>query len=1188
MSTPRQTSARDPYHLERSQSATERQFSGETHQELPSLTPALAAERVLDACGRLAFLVDVRGSLLWMSASAGRFLGLDPALAPSFPLPSLFTDMEDLHAAFAHAIREPVEDVRLSLRDMRGGSASFMWAIAPVTYPDTQEPVLALVGVPDTPSDGAHLPRLLTALRDSLDLTDPAVDPPLLYARLADLALEVIEGGALAWLVVREEDEDVTITVDALGGSEPRRHAVRTPRAPEAGASALVGEPVAAKVLSYDPRLPEPLRLWASERALTRLLAVPVRTPLRQLGTVGLAVRDDATFDEDDLQRLRNLADLLAWYIERAHLLRARAEHEARVVALRDAGRRLTAAQTSAELADVALETVPAIAGCSRAVLFLRAYDSDEFRFAGALSPSHPVLAAGLSMARADVPSLLETFEQTCAPLVIDDARRSPLLPGPITQILGIHSTVVAPLMRRQEVVGLLLADEPYRSQIFSPPIVSLLGSLAAQTGVAFENVNLRERVHTLARALDTRTAEVEALHRMNTATHGTLELEQVLRNAVEEGQRLAGVQRCAISLAEGDAVTLRAVTRGAMSAVDHPGHVFALSEFGRLRQALTTQKIVEIQDVRTEPLSDEERAWMDAVGVRSALVVPMVSHGRSIGTIAFSSVGEVKIFSQREKELCTMLANDLASAIENARLYEAERRQHLFAEKVSTISRTVSSTLSLGRVLRSVVNAVVEILVADRCGIFLLDEEEQVMRPEYLLGLSDKLRAEAMALRLGVDEPLVRQIMTEALPIRISDPETDPRTEKSRVTLFGVKSLILLPLVARERVIGLLFADRAAGLTDVSDRDVQLALAICDQAALAAQNARIYAETEARVRDLEVLYDISYRLGSLQRQEDVMEYVLLKVRDLLPCRAVQLFLVNDGTQQLELKATRTAPGVDGEIVDAHPAVVEDMRACWALNQNGTFAVQDAERDFRCSADAEKDRAPARAYACIPIVAAGVSMGVLRIVAAEPRVFSKEHLRLIQAIAGQLGAAMHRVRLIRELEARTVRDPLTQVSNHTHFLEKLRAEVTRSLRQRTPVTVLYVDVDNFKGFNDRFGHPLGDTLLITLTQILRECVRASDEVGRVGGDEFAIMLPNTDAAGGEVLAEKLRSRIAQTRFAGDLTEPAAHLTVSVGVASFPAHGASAEQVVRSADQALYRAKAAGRNRTVQSGTVASS
>jgi two-component system, cell cycle response regulator len=160
-----------------------------------------------------------------------------------------------------------------------------------------------------------------------------------------------------------------------------------------------------------------------------------------------------------------------------------------------------------------------------------------------------------------------------------------------------------------------------------------------------------------------------------------------------------------------------------------------------------------------------------------------------------------------------------------------------------------------------------------------------------------------------------------------------------------------------------------------------------------------------------------------------------------------------------------------------------------------------------------------------------------------------------------------------------VTDGLTGLYNHRHLHERLSLEVERSQRSGLPLSLLMLDVDHFKQFNDTFGHPAGDEVLRQLARVLNDTRRANDVVARYGGEEFAVILVDTAKFTAAKVAERVRERIAGHDFS-EAAQRAGNISVSIGVATFPDDGADAEGLVRAADTALYAAKRAGRNRVV--------
>ncbi|MFH1531335.1 MAG: diguanylate cyclase [Pseudomonadota bacterium] len=201
----------------------------------------------------------------------------------------------------------------------------------------------------------------------------------------------------------------------------------------------------------------------------------------------------------------------------------------------------------------------------------------------------------------------------------------------------------------------------------------------------------------------------------------------------------------------------------------------------------------------------------------------------------------------------------------------------------------------------------------------------------------------------------------------------------------------------------------------------------------------------------------------------------------------------------------------------------------------------------------------------------------------------RERTRDLEEANAKLNKAMDDIRHAnRRLEELATTDGLTGLFNHRHFKGLLEVEVSRSKRLDFPTSLVMLDVDHFKQYNDTHGHPAGDLVLRDLSELLRSRLRGTDVPCRYGGEEFAVILLDTGKQMAMAVAEEIRSRIEATPFEGQESQPGGSLTVSIGVATFPEDAEDQTALLRAADEALYAAKRGGRNQVVNAGARAAS
>ena len=261
-----------------------------------------------------------------------------------------------------------------------------------------------------------------------------------------------------------------------------------------------------------------------------------------------------------------------------------------------------------------------------------------------------------------------------------------------------------------------------------------------------------------------------------------------------------------------------------------------------------------------------------------------------------------------------------------------------------------------------------------------------------------------------------------------------------------------------------------------------------------------------------------------------------------------------------------------------------------ALGRGIAGSVAAAGRAVVLASPAEASGAgaepPAATQVSVPLLAQGRVLGVLSLYdragqGGEP--FTLDDAEALATFAVQAAVAIENVQLHAEAERLSVTDPLTGAWNYRYFERRFEQEIERSRRFGRVLALLMIDLDHFKAVNDRFGHQRGDDVLVEFAGRVTGRVRDIDTFARYGGEEFVLILPETNLEGGMAVAEKLRQAARSTPFAARGAEPGISLSVSIGVACFPQHATSPEELLRAADDALYEAKVQGRDRVVTAG-----
>jgi len=328
--------------------------------------------------------------------------------------------------------------------------------------------------------------------------------------------------------------------------------------------------------------------------------------------------------------------------------------------------------------------------------------------------------------------------------------------------------------------------------------------------------------------------------------------------------------------------------------------------------------------------------------------------------------------------------------------------------------------------------------------------------------------------------------------------------------------------------------------------------------------------QIERSSADLQTLGRYTGLLQSCANPEEALEISARTLEALMPDVAGSVYLLRASNDRLESIVSWGKP-----LIETGAFLVPSD--CWAIRRGQPHVIDDLLHDASCPHISRPEAGTSVATACIPMSAQGAQIGFLFLCGAGPGPLPR--LNIAISAVEQLSLALSNLRLRESLRLQSIRDPLTGLYNRRYLEESLSREIARCGRRDLPLSVIMLDVDHFKQFNDTHGHGGGDALLAAIGQMLSSRLRGEDIACRYGGEEFTVILPESDSSNALRQADELRLALSQMSvpFSGKTLPP---VTASLGVATYPIDGVAGLTLLRKADAALYRAKRSGRNRVV--------
>ena len=435
-------------------------------------------------------------------------------------------------------------------------------------------------------------------------------------------------------------------------------------------------------------------------------------------------------------------------------------------------------------------------------------------------------------------------------------------------------------------------------------------------------------------------------------------------------------------------------------------------------------------------------------------------------------------------------------------------------------------------------------------------------------------------SLELREHNPVVEYVRRERKPLTREDlailPELRGLWEQEKEEIKSNEIELFMPLISRDRLIAILALGKKQSGRYLLE-DINLLEDVTDRVAVSMEKEYLREQLREREEELSVLNRSSAIITSSLDIQEIYDNFIEELKKIVDVSWAAIVLIEgNGAYFLALSSDIGSAWQVGERIPIKGTATE-----WVATNKKTMFEPDLLQESRFVTAEYHIKQGVRSIVYLPLIAKGEAIGSLIVASRHPNAYSQRHIKLLEQIASQVAMPVENAQLYAKAEEKARIDELTGLLNRRSLDEMLASEIGRHSRYGGVFSLIILDLDSFKAFNDNYGHLAGDKLLRQVGSIIKGAIRGADQAFRHGGDEFAVLLPQTAIDAANYVSERVRRHVALKAKAGNI-----RITASLGVATWPADGIGPNEIIAAADAALYHAKRSGGNRShCASGTL---
>lgn len=567
--------------------------------------------------------------------------------------------------------------------------------------------------------------------------------------------------------------------------------------------------------------------------------------------------------------------------------------------------------------------------------------------------------------------------------------------------------------------------------------------------------------------------------------------------------------------------------------------------------------------------LPEKERELFRSMGSLAIAAIPILVNGTWWASILFHECRHERQWTDIELEAFQTAASIFGAAEMQSRTEKKLVRRQLALVLLQDIVSVSLQAANMREMGETVANRLAQLIHADGCFLTLWDDESKQTFPFAAYGAQKQAYAE-VEIEPG-ESTFTRSVLDLERILIIEDTGNTPYASPSITRSFPSKSLLALPLIAMEKKLGAVLVSFDSYHHFETD-EVQ----VCEQAAsliaLALEKFQAVEDARRRADTSETLRKAGMAVAERSDLRDTVSHILEQLKRMVSYDSASVQLLEGN----ELYIIGGSGWKDSkEITDIRFPIPGDNPNTVAIERGSPYYLPDAGKVYEQFNHPLHDHI--RSWLGVPLIVQDKIIGLMAIDSKQPNGFSEQEIMVASEFANQVAIALENARILQESQTQAITDALTGIYNRRGLFQMGEFEFQRARRIQRPFSIMMFDIDHFKKINDTYGHAAGDQILQQLAQRCTKTSRATDLTGRYGGEEFIILLTETNLEAAKLIGERLRQSIMCTPFSTDSGELV--VTVSIGVTeSNPAD--TLNTLIERADAALYKAKNAGRNRVV--------